>query len=240
MQFLEPRQISKSIGRRKGPRRCIGLHISSRRRCASAVIRCRCGWQSGAVHDAICASPLRPVSPPLCAHPPGPSRPPLALVVAPPMQGLRTTREEGGGIVAGWELDGRVGEGWRDSQGPRRALILLGHGPDFSLFSLSLDNYFLLSSSTSPSVSSCSLFHPHLLLPFRACSFIPSLSSPLPLPPLLSFSLFHSFPSFLPCTPIIAEPFRREYGLSSDWRASLSSLKIFVFGSCFRTFNLFE
>lgn len=82
-----------------------------------------------------------------------------------------------------------MGEGWRDSQGPRRALILLGHGPDFSLFSLSLDDYFLLSSSASPSVPSFSLPCPHhlsshppffLALALFLPSFLASRSSPNP------------------------------------------------------------
>lgn len=74
-----------------------------------------------------------------------------------------------------------MGEGWRDSQGPRRALILLGHGPDFSLFSLSLDDYFLLSSSASPSVPSFSLPRPH-----RLSSLLPVLPRALFLPSFLA------------------------------------------------------
>lgn len=77
-----------------------------------------------------------------------------------------------------------MGEGWRDSQGPRRALILLGHGPDFSLFSLSLDDYFLLSSSASTSVP-CFPLSPTLAL----------ITSPLSSRFFLALALF--LPSFL-------------------------------------------
>lgn len=92
-----------------------------------------------------------------------------------------------------------MGEGWRDSQGPRRALILLGHGPDFSLFSLSVDDYFLLSPSTSPFVSSFSFSRPHHLFPSHACSFIPFLSL------FLSLSLILFLPSLPRSSPNLFE-----------------------------------
>lgn len=98
--------------------------------------------------DAICVSPLKPV------FPSPPSLPSLScsllalvVVVVPPMQGLQIART--GRWDRRWmRVRQRAGEGWRESQGPHRALILLGHGPDFSLFSLSLDGYFFLSLST--------------------------------------------------------------------------------------------
>lgn len=216
MQFLEPRQISKSIGRRKGPWRCIGLHISSRRRCASAVIRRWCGWQSGVVHDAICASPLRPVSPSLrTSSRPVSSSSRLRRRRAACARAANDTR--GGRRDRRW-VRVRQGSGWR----------VEGLSRSTSCIDPARSRTRLLSLLPV----SRRLFPP-LSVHFPVCILFLPLSPSSPLSLLLvrsfSFSLFlthththahiyiaHSFPSFLPCTPIITKPFRREYGLSSD------------------------
>lgn len=227
MQFLEARQISKSIGRHKGPRQCINLHINGERRSAGAVMCCRCGWQSGAVHDAICASPLRPVF--LSPHP---SSGPVSSSSRSRRRRAACARAvNNGGRMAGSSL----GESWTTGGGRRveglsrsascidparsRTRLL----PLF-LFSLFLDNCFLLFLSTSPFVS--------LSLP-PSPSSLPSFS--------LSYSLSRSLSSFLPCTPIIGEPFRRKHGLSASWRArfraSGSLFSTLITKLFFRTFE---
>lgn len=179
------------------------------------------------MHDAICASPLRPVSPSL-----RPSSRPVSSSSRPRRRRAACARAandtRGGRRDRRWVRVRR--RGGRRVEGLSRSASCI----DPARSRTRLLSLLPVSRRLFPPLSGhfpvCVLFLP--LSP----------SSPSSLLCLFAHSFSHTLTlsSFLPYTTIIAEPFRREYSLSSDWRASLSSSKIFVFGSCIRNFHLFE